>query len=233
MLGPYFALERHDPGLPPAPPWQSMAALGLDPAVSADRVATVRALLAGGGRPAEAVERRVAASVVHLGLVARIASPVLALAVLEGRVRPVRLADLRWQPQPGSTFPLSLAASPDSAPPGGPAALAHVLGRTLIDLAAAELAAAVRPHGVSRHIAWGNTASALAGATAVLVTARPDCAPRLHAVLDGLLDHPSLRGTAARGPDGRLRRRSCCLIYRAAPGRNGPLCGDCVLARAS
>jgi len=210
-----------------------MAVLGLDPAVLADRVATVRAILAdGGGQPVEAVELRVAASVVHLGLVARIASPVLALAVLEGRARAVRLADLRWQPQPGSAFPLSLAAYPDQDPlPDDPAALARALGRTLLDLAAAELAEAVRPYGVSRHIAWGNTASALAGATTMLVTARPGAAPRLHTVLAGLLDHPSLRGTAALGRDGRFLRRSCCLIYRAAPDRDGPLCGDCALAR--
>jgi len=44
-----------------------------------------------------------------------------------------------------------------------------------------------------------------------------------------LLERAPLRGTGNL-VDGEFRRRSCCLIYRAAPGRDGPVCGDCVLA---
>ena len=47
-----------------------------------------------------------------------------------------------------------------------------------------------------------------------------------------LLDRPPLGAQCDRGPDGAFRRRSCCLIYRAAPGRRGALCGDCALRAA-
>jgi ferric iron reductase protein FhuF len=233
-LGPFFAAETHDPDSALIAPWRAMSELAVDHAILADRVHAARVLLASGGDQAvEAVELRVAASVVQLGLVARIASPLLALGVLQGRTTPVALPDLRWQPEPGSTFPLSIARSEararDSSAGAAPEALAHALGKALIDHVIAELCEAFRPFGVSPRVLWGNVASALNGACTVLAAARPEHAPRVRAVLNELLRHPSLAGTAQTGPSGRFQRRSCCLIYRAAPGRAGALCGDCVL----
>ena len=56
----------------------------------AGRVAQVRAALAQGGQSSvDDVPLRVAASVMHLGLMARLLSPVLAEATLTGRAIPV------------------------------------------------------------------------------------------------------------------------------------------------
>ncbi|WP_045299692.1 (2Fe-2S)-binding protein [Saccharothrix sp. ST-888] len=228
-LGPYFALDLHDPDEPPQPPWRPMGELVTDASVLADRIEAVRAFLAaGGGQAADAVETRVAASVVHLGLAARILSPALALAVLDGCAGPLTLAGLRWQPQLGSAFPLSRARDTVTRSLGTEADVADALGSGLFDGAIAELATATAAFGVSEHILRGNAASGLNGAATVLAAARPEHAPRVRAVLARVLRHPALAGAGAV-VDGSFRRRSCCLIYRAAPGRAGALCGDCVL----
>ncbi len=241
-LGPFFAVGVHeadevrggDPrGLPDGPGgWRSMAELADGPEVLARRVETVRGLLAaGGGRGPEEVERRVAVSVTHLGLVARIVSPYLALAVLEGRL-PVRLglADLRWRPALGGPYPLSLPRLPAGVP-GDAAALADGLARVLCEGPVGELVDACAALGVSRHVLWGNAASAVNGAAGMIAAARPDAAAPVRALAGLLLDRGPLHGTAARTPAGAFRRRSCCLIYRAAPGGSGALCGDCALTR--
>ncbi|MFF7194408.1 (2Fe-2S)-binding protein [Streptomyces sp. NPDC008079] len=242
-LGPFFAAEGHRAGSDTGVPWRSMAELADGGPALGDRVAGVRRYLAAaGGREAEAVEPRVAASVAHLGLVARVLSPTLALAVLRGEVTPgLRLADLRWQPVLGGPFPLSLPHTPqdtgqDTAPgaPAGGEALAAALARHLLDGPVRELADAFTPFKVSPHILWGNSASALNGAAGMLAAARPADAGRVRSLAALLLDRPPLRGTSTGArtgaPGAPFRRRSCCLIYRAAPGGAGGLCGDCVLA---
>lgn len=262
-LGDFFAAATHRPGSPVRLPWRSMAELTGDPPVLRERVAAVRAALAAaGGRGPEEVESRVAASVTHLGVVARVLSPYLALAVVAGRVpdHRLRLADLRWQPVLGGPYPLSLPAGPgggareraagaagaagtDAPAAFGPTeptraptdtsadALAGALGAALLDGPVRELAAPFAAWGVSPHILRGNAASAVNGAVTMAVAARPELGPRARALAASLLDGPPLRGAAGTGPDGSFRRRSCCLIYRAAPGHAGALCGDCVLRR--
>lgn len=235
-LGPFFAALTHPDDAPPREPWRSMGELAHDPAVLGERIAAVRGFLAaGGGQRPDAVEERVAASVAHLGLVARLVSPALALAVLGGAAPTgVSLARLRWQPTLGGPWPLSL---PHSAVTIGadadPERLAAALARHVLDGPVRELADAVAPWRVSPHILWGNTASALNGAATMLAAARPSSAAQVRAVAALLLDRPPLAGTSTTAaPPGRaFRRRSCCLIYRAAPDRAGALCGDCALDR--
>ena len=233
-LGPYFAAASHDPDSAPDAPWQAMSGLLEDPGVMAERVAAVRAYLAAaGGVPPDSVELRVAASVAHLGLAARTLSPLLALAAGAGRrpASPVSLRTLRWQPALGSMFALSIPGldraeqSQDTRTD-----LGLDLGLGLEPLAA-ELCDLVRPFGVSSRVSRGNVASALNGARIALSRAAPESAPRARTELDRLLTHPLLAGTACTTPGGRFQRRSCCLIYRAAPDRRGPLCGDCILNR--
>lgn len=218
-----------------AAPWQR-----LDGAAVAARVTAVRGrLAAAGGQPPEAVEVRVAASVGHLGLAARLLSPELAAAVLHGTLLDHTLAAVRWQPVLGGPAPLLLPAPPRHAEPGegGPRAVAP---NALVDAFAArlgsgplaELAAHHVPFGVSPHILAGNTASAVNGAAAMIAAARPALAHSAIAFAAALLDREPLRAQADRTAAGTFRRRSCCLIYRAAPGRRGALCGDCALHRA-
>lgn len=219
-LGPFFAVDTHGDGAPP-PPWRVMSELVDDPAVLRDRVDAVRAHLAGaGGR----VVPRVAASVAQLGLVARLVSPTMALALDGGRLPSPDLTDTWWQPEPGGAFPLSLALS---RPPGGPAvdAVAAVLDgpvRLLVE--------AARAFSVPTGVLWGNVASAVNGAAVVLTRARPDLADAADDLVAELLTSEPLRDTGIRRR-GDFRRRSCCLIYQAAP-RDAPrqVCGDCVLA---
>jgi hypothetical protein len=198
--GPFFAVRT---GGPPGPPWRPLPELVADPAVLAARIETVRAHLG---------EVRVAASVAHLGVAARLVAPSLAHAVLDGRFLATGPADLWWRAELSGAFPLAVSGRTEDSPAG----LLAFLGR-LVD--------AVAGWSVSRRVLWDNVASAVNGATTMIGVARPDLAGRAVAVADELLALPPLRGTAVRHADGRFRRRSCCLLYRA----NGTLCGDCVL----
>ncbi|WP_427896100.1 (2Fe-2S)-binding protein [Kribbella sp. GL6] len=216
-LGPFFAVQQHaNPA--PAPPWRRLVELVDNPAILADRIARTRAYLgAASGQDPAAIEPRVAASVTHLGMVARLISPALAAVVLEDRVPNLTLDQLHWQPVLGGTFPLSLPPIP---PAGGD------LHHELFD---GPLPAIAQAFDLSDHILVGNVASAVNGAATALSNAAPTLATRARAVATALLDVPPLRDAHTSNP---FRRRSCCLIYRAAPDHNGPLCGDCVLNKS-
>ncbi|MFI0898294.1 hypothetical protein [Streptomyces sp. NPDC020983] len=239
-LGPFFSFTTHpEPAAGPA----AGTAASPDPAGSGDagwqaldgpavaaRAGAVRAwLAAAGGRPPEAVEARVGASVAHLGLAARLVSPALAAAVLHGTLLDHRLAAVRWRPVLGGPVPLSLPAAALRGPALPPGALADAFAARLHDGPLAELAALHVPLGVSRHILLGNTASAVNGAAAMIAAARPRLAAATAAFAAALLDREPLRAQRDRTAAGAFRRRSCCLIYRAAPDRRGALCGDCAL----
>ncbi|HEX4728572.1 MAG TPA: hypothetical protein VH298_12290, partial [Jatrophihabitans sp.] len=91
-LGPFFAIEEYAGSTPDGVGWQPLAGLITDPAALLARIETVRARLSS---PRDRlVERRPAASAVLLGLVARLLSPALASAVLEGRLLELQPAQL-------------------------------------------------------------------------------------------------------------------------------------------
>ncbi len=222
-LGPFFAFAVHDADAPPAGAWRPVTGPGGRLPLLDERLAAVAERLAhGAGGP---VPVRVAASVAHLGLAARLVSPLLALTALHGTPPRLALADLRRQPGPDGLFPLSL---PDRvlAPPAPAAAPGAVLDGPLRELLEHTV---LRP--VSRRILWGNTASAINGASAAAAHSRSPLAPGVRRAAAVLLAHPLLAGSHTAGP--RFRRTTCCLIYRAAgPAPLPPaLCGDCVLAR--
>lgn len=190
-LGPFFAVHTHPPGTEPPGSsglWQPVSRPLLEARVSGVR----DWLAAAGGQPSGAIEPRVAASVAHLGLAARLISPALAAAVLHGLVLAPRLADLRWQPVLGGPVPLSLPHDAFDGSPADPAPdrLADRLGRCLLDGPLRELADALAPFSVSPHILWGNTASAVNGAATMITAARPDLTARTRAITSLLLDHP-------------------------------------------
>ncbi|MBM9508106.1 (2Fe-2S)-binding protein [Streptomyces sp. KK5PA1] len=232
--GPYFTCEAHETQARPHPgdgDWRPLDELIRDPHALPARVADVRGhLAAAAGRPPGEVDVRAAASVAHLGLVARTISPLIALAALHPAPYVPSLGEMRWQPRPGGAFPLSLPAAaftPTGASPTVTAAL-------IVDRLAAPWVARVAELSVSRRTLWGNVASAVNGAGVALGAALPGQRDRIAATVSALLDLPALRGSHEPGAYGRdFRRRSCCLIYRAAPGPVNPaaLCGDCVLGR--
>jgi hypothetical protein len=212
-LGPFFEVDSHDDGEPPVAPWRPLDdALDYGP-VLRDRVAEVRRVLAAGGGE---VETRVAASVTHLGMAARLCSPVLAVAAGAGTA--LDLEGAWWQPVTGGAVPLSVARRQTGLDDIG----------SLVDGPLRRLDVAIARFSVSEQVRWGNVASALNGALTMLGAVRPEWTARARDLVAALHTRPPLLGTATI-EHGRFRRRSCCLIYRAAPGRDGPKCGDCVL----
>ncbi len=238
-FGPFFAVETHTPGSLPREPWNVMSELVEAPDVLMGRVLAVRAgLAAAGGQDPGAVELRVAASVAHLGLVARLVSPALAVAVTSGVLLEVGLPSTRWQRVLGGAFPLSLLRDTGSEfgdhdvnPEPKPERLACLLASRVLDGPVRHLVEVTMPLSVSRRVLWGNVASAVNGAASMIATRQPAWADRSRAIASLLLEQPPLRGTSVGSVGGGFRRRSCCLIYRAAPDAAGAVCGDCVLSR--
>jgi ferric iron reductase protein FhuF len=235
-FGSFFAVQTHTPGSTPRGPWHAMSELVEDPGVLMDRADAVRArLAAAGGQAPDAVELRVAVSVTHLGLVARLVSPALAVAVTSGDLLEVDLASTRWQRVLGGAFPLSLPLDTGTdagghEPNPEPERLACLLASRVLDGPVRDLVEATRSLLVSRHVLWGNVASAVNGAASMIATSQPAWADRSRVIALLLLDQPPLRGTSIASASGGFRRRSCCLIYRAAPNAAGAVCGDCVLS---
>jgi hypothetical protein len=242
-LGGFFTVATHAAGAAPAPGWSPMGEL-TDTAVMAARVHAVRVALATAGRRSVAgIELRVAASVAHLGLVARIVSPMVAVAAISGRQLPMDLARLRWRNELGGAFPLSVGLEAPR-PSTGPTPSPDVARDTARDLAEGSVAAisaaisAVVP--VSPRILAGNVASAVNAAASTLARRRPDVAVEVTELTGRILaGFDSGAGNGRFGDD--FRRASCCLIYRLAlrdrsrvdrsrVDRSG-LCRDCVLNR--
>jgi hypothetical protein len=239
-FGPYFAVGTHRPAAAAVPPWIPLSALLESPAALGERAAAVRAALAG-DRPSGAVGFRVAASVAQLGLAARLLSPAIAAAAAYGRVLELDPAAVWWQPVLGGPFPLSLpddAIQAETGEGGGgpgvadsPGHAAGLVRDSLLDGPVRRLVELTAGMSVSRAVLWGNVASAINGATAMIASARPGLAGPAREAGAALLQYGPLAGAYTGTLGGGFRRRSCCLIYRASPGPRGAVCGDCVLAR--
>jgi hypothetical protein len=229
QLGPYFAVSVHLPGQPLTAPWRPLSSLLDSPEDLQQRIAEVRSALAA-GRPPDAVEFRVAASVTHLGVAARLLSPVLGTAVLLGKVPRIDPAEVHWQPVLGGPLPLSLPASALAGHGVQPGArqLAGELLQGLLNGPVGALTGLTAAMSVSPIVLHGNIASAVNAAAAMIATARPGLATEAAAIRSAVLSAPELAGTWTSGAGG-FRRRSCCLIYRADPAPTSAVCGDCIL----
>jgi FhuF 2Fe-2S C-terminal domain len=233
QLGPYFAVRTHRPGQPLPGSWRPLSTLLDSPEDLRQRIAEVRSALAA-DRPPDAVEFRVAASVTHLGVAARLISPALGTAALLGTVLRIDPAEVHWQPVLGGPLPLSLpvpalAGSGDQA---GVGQLASELRQSLLKGPVRALTEITAAMSVSPIVLQGNIASAVSAAAAMITTARPDLATQAATIRSALLNAPELAGTWTGSAAG-FRRRSCCLIYRAAPAATRAVCGDCILSATS
>jgi hypothetical protein len=243
--GPYFAIEPWVEGAG----WQPASLLASDPAVLTARVTHARNVIAGraGIAPAEVAER-VAASIVFLGLAARMVSPLLGAAVLGGVVPYLTLDNLWWRA--AGSGPVPLAAGPTTGwatggwetggwETGGAAAdgqsdtAAGLLSGLCVEGMATPVADIFHTlFRLSPLVLRGNIASALTGAAGMLAMSFPDRADTAARLTARILALGPLRGTGeyvqpdASQPRRFLVRRSCCLYYRV-PG--GGTCGDCVL----
>ncbi|THA71160.1 hypothetical protein E6P78_07950 [Streptomyces sp. A0958] len=169
------------------------------------------------------VETRIGVSIAHLGLAARLWSPVLACTLVHGIV-PV-MTTVEWA---GDGSALRLAGPRGSrVPRSGSSPVA--------DAVAAQADGVLRrveshlPVKMAPRLLAGNSASALVGSAAQLLRSRPGLRAPLTELTRELLETGRLRGTGRiTGPELTFRRRSCCLYYRAP---NGSKCGDCCLVR--
>lgn len=181
-------------------------------------------LAAGPGSPR--VESAVVASLVHLGLVARLVSPLLGAALL-ARVLPVTPVELVHVRLAGANpLPLAVgAASPTEI--GSAADLAAALDDSWLLPGVEPLTRSVSDEwSVPRRVLDGNVTSAVAGALRMAATVRPELTSRADAALEAFLQSGSLAASGRRREDGSFVRRSCCLYYRI-PGAG--TCGDCIL----
>jgi hypothetical protein len=207
QAGPFFRLELH--GGASAPGWLPVAELGR---------AGLASLTEDAARQLGTGEIRVTASILQLGLAARLWSPVLGSGLLSGVIPDLSSLVLSTEP------PIRLGIASLSgwlvSSPGQLAVLsADVVGQQLTTLTTA-LPASL-PDGLLR----GNSASAMVGALGVLARRYPDLAEAANEVARYLLEIPELAGAGDLAENHLgFRRRSCCLYYRV-PG--GGLCGDC------
>ena len=213
-LGPFFAAHTHDGDDVPTAPWQTVRGL-LDPRVLDSRVARVRTALARGESP-ESVERRVAASVNQLGLVARLIAPMIAITALTSGRAAVVPDECWWQDQLGGPFPLSMMLREHEHPIDPIYGVIEALTMTTIGT-----------YGVPARTAWGNIASAANSAAHMIERSRPDSGQRARAAADRILTDPRVEaGILRSGPN--FRRSSCCLIYQLINDTSST-CGDCIL----
>ena len=233
--GPFFELDgwRADQG------WRPLGELVNLSEVLAERVEHGRAVIASrAGLPVESVQPRVAASIVSLGVFARLVAPPLGAAVLAGRVPALTLQALWWRPVAGGPWPLAISPVAETevgeldTPTGLRSAAALLVDTAVADVVAPVLAAFRYGFRVSDKVLWGNVSSGLGGAVTMLGAARPDRADVTAGLVERMLALPPLSGTGElvhpvrSRPERFFVRRSCCLFYRV-PGAG--TCGDCVL----
>ncbi|GAB2667616.1 (2Fe-2S)-binding protein [Gordonia jinhuaensis] len=229
MIGPFFDVETHRREERPESSWSPMGELLVAPGLAdaegagvgcvgadvlGERVRAVHAALSAGA-PGE-VPMRVAASVAHLGLVARVLAPALGVQLF-GAELSFDAADLYWQNRLGGPFPLSVVVQTGC---GG----ADVSGSEFVGQLGEVMCARFSVPGAT---VSGNVASAINSAAQLVAGARPDLAESARAIADRWLADDRIEGGQLRaGPD--FRRRSCCLIYQVTGSREA-VCGDCVL----
>lgn len=213
-LGPFFEIETHDDSAVPDSPWTSMGDLLRGDVLSA-RVRSVRDAIADSGqRPGDSIPARVAASVTHLGLIARpIAAAVAGIATGFGPID-ASAGALWWQDRLGGPYPLSVTARRTAR---------LTLDGSFVEAITEECAARFV---VSHRVLWGNVASAANGAAGQIAAVRVDLAAGAYRAADMILADPRVENGLLRSGPG-FRRQSCCLIYRL--DRQAGVCGDCVL----
>ncbi|WP_053852807.1 (2Fe-2S)-binding protein [Streptomyces sp. NRRL B-24085] len=162
-----------------------------------------------------APEPRIAASIAHLGLAARLWSVALGCAVRYGHLPDLAPHRLLWDPD--ASAPDDLLLDTVAPLPADAGTIARVVLHGHLEPLTATLHT---DHRLATGLLWGNAASALTGAVRQLGH------PGARALAADLLTHPLLAGTL---DSATLRRRSCCLYYRL-PG--GGVCGDCCFTRA-
>jgi hypothetical protein len=166
---------------------------------------------------------RVAVSIAQLGYAARLWSPSLACALRHGIVPD--LSDLQISIELPVRLRLPRPAGWQLAEPG---LLAWSVYRSVVDGHLGPLAARLEAR-VASGLLYGNAASAMIGALAVIADASPELAGSARTLAELLLGTGRLRGTGSLTGQGLdFRRHSCCLYYRLP---SSAICADCCFPR--
>jgi hypothetical protein len=234
-FGPFFAIETHSSRTCGQRPWQPLGPLFSSAEALAPRIDGVRSSLAtAAGCPAGMIEFRVASSVAQLGLCARLIAPALGSTVL-GDPLSIDIMSAWWVPGLGGPFRLSLPDTAVSAPTGQTShadtdeACAPMF--RLLDTPIRSLVELTASMGVSRKLLWGNVASAINGAAAMITATRPGLARETARVSAEVLRFSDLTGSYGGQPVTSFQRQSCCLIYRITKSTPPEYCGDCILSQ--
>jgi hypothetical protein len=222
-LGPFSAIGlRREPG------WHQISELLDDPAVVTSRMQSTRAALARNALVSlDRVDERVAASIMQLGLAARLMAPALATAALGGWVPDLDPAALWWLPETSNPVPLAFPEPRGVHVTELSELVASFQSLVVEQLIGPLVSAVVAAVPMSEAVLWGNVWSGLVGGLAPIAAARPELVDSARTIVTAVLaaNHPRYPGTFV-GTQG-YRRATCCLLYRV-PG--GGVCGDCVLA---
>lgn len=218
-MGGYFALP---PAAPDAARYPQLATTeSVTRFVDATRTAIATSVRV---RPHD-IEARVAASSFHLGVAARLLSPMVAGALCHQAI-PVLTADnLFFTAQ--NHAPVFSVAEVDIRAARDTASAAHAISASLADLFAPLQVALRQVAALSPVVSTGNVVSAANGAVTVLAMTYPHLERAGRALVGALLAEAPLSG-AGRIDRGVFTRRSCCLFYKV-PGAG--LCGDCVITQ--
>lgn len=223
-VGPYFALDQS----PSGDGWLPLRSLLDDPATVHERVDFVRGAVAlrCEVEPAS-LDARACASIHFLGLASRLVAPALAAASLDAVVVSFLPDDVFWQRVDGGPVPLA-ARAVSGSPAADPAQAAALLHDGALSVLAAPLVDAfAEVMRLSRTVLWGNVASALTGAAAMLLRSGERTILDPVEIVAAALDAGPLAGSGRFDvPDRFFVRNSCCLFYRIP---NAGKCGDCVL----
>lgn len=223
-LGGFFVLRT---GAPPHAPLPTLARAYAEPAADPHGTHPLDVRVRTVAHGIRAPEPRVAASIAHQALAARLWSAALGCAVLHGRVPDLHPRLLHWDPAAGA--PDDLWLTEVRARPGDADTVADLVLHGHLE----PLATALRArHRLAPGLLRGNAASALASTGRLLErwardNGRTEAADRARELTAHLLAHPLL-DRAGTLTGAAFRRRSCCLYYRV-PG--GGVCGDCCFSR--
>jgi ferric iron reductase protein FhuF len=226
-IGDFFTLDRPDLGGIP------LGTLVESAERYDDRIAaTGRALARLSHVDEDQLPRRAIASLVFLGISARLVAPTLAAAAIDRVVPELTLENVNAAELGDGRLVLrvtrfrALTKSRTPAPPE----LADLIGGHLLEGQIARLVAAFASRdALHPRLLWGNVASSVASSARLIGQHHPDLSDASGKTATLILDRTPLSGCGYLTRNGDVidyHRRSCCLYYQFP---NAGTCGDCPL----
>jgi ferric iron reductase protein FhuF len=180
----------------------------------------------------EELPRRPLASLVFLGLSARLVAPTLAAAAIHRLVPQLTLDNVNMAELEDGRLVLQLTESDglDPTPIPDIADLADLIDEHLLEGPLAELVSAFAARdALHPRLLWGNVASTVASSAKLIGLHHPDHIDTTNKTARLILDRAHLSECGYLTQDAQImqyHRRSCCLYYQFP---NAGTCGDCPL----